>query len=520
MEDVNGYQTTVPQFCRNPNYFFLPHYDKVTEADYLRRGRRFMDHPMKHFDIAVLGGGPGGYPAAIRAAHHGKKVVLIEAKEVGGTCLNRGCIPSKTLIASAEVLQRVREAEEFGVIVGKVEFNYTKMVERKNHIVSKLRKSLESLIAANKITLLKGFGKFVAPHTLRVVGQETCLVHADNVIIATGSEPKSMPAFPFDYKKIHDSTSLLDITELPEKIAIIGGGVIGCEFASLFSMLGVEVTLLELMPHLIPMESTGVSAALTRSFKQKGIKIETSVAVQEIKHVDHGLLIHMAGNKTLAVDMALVAVGRTLNTSGIGLEQAGLKAEETGIITVNNRMETAVPGIYAIGDIASKWWLAHVASHQGLVAADNASGKEAYMNYNAIPSVIFTQPEIGTVGLSLEQAIKQGYQATVGAFPFQALGKSQAAFQTEGFAQVVTDRTTGQLLGAQVVGHEASSLVAEMAVAIGNELTLESITETIHAHPTIAEAWLEAALIASELPLHFPPKKEKILKESLKEAME
>lgn len=478
------------------------------------------EQQMKKFDVVVLGGGPGGYPAAIRAAQHGKKVALIEAKDLGGTCLNRGCIPSKTLIASAEVLQRVKEAEEFGVIVGKIEFNYAKMVARKNQIVARLRKSLEGLIASNKITLIRGFGKFTSPRTLKVTGQETQLIHADNIIIATGSEPRNMPAFPFDYKKIHDSTSLLEIGELPGKIAIIGGGVIGCEFASLFAMLGVEVTILELLPRIIPMESTGVSAALTKAFKQKGIHIETSVAVQKIEHAGSGIEVKMSGNKSVKAEIALVAVGRSLNTSGIGLEQAGLKAEENGMIAVNERMETAVPGIYAIGDIASKWWLAHVASHQGLVAADNASGKDAHMNYNAVPSVIFTNPEIGTVGLSLEQAIEQGYQATVGAFPFQALGKSQAAYQTEGFAQVVTDKRTGQLLGAQVVGHEASSLVAEMAVAIGNELTLESITETIHAHPTIAEAWLEAALIASELPLHFPPKKEREIKEALKSALE
>lgn len=468
-----------------------------------------MDQQTKKFDIAVLGGGPGGYPAAIRAAQHGKSVVLIEAKELGGTCLNRGCIPSKTLIASAEVFQRVKEAEEFGIVVGNVGFNYAKMVNRKNQIVSKIRKSLEGLIASNKITLVRGFGKLTSPNTIKVTGQDNLIIQADKIIIATGSEPRNITAFPFDYKKIHDSTSLLEIEELPKKIAIIGGGVIGCEFASLFAMLGVEVTILELLPRLIPMESIGVSAALTKAFKDKGIRIETSVAVDKIETSESGVIVHLAGNQTLNADIALVAVGRSLNTIGIGLEQAGIKTLDNGLIPVNEKMETGVPGIYAIGDIASKWWLAHVASHQGLVAADNAAGKEAHMNYNAVPSVIFTHPEIGTVGLSLEQAIEQGYQATLGAFPFQALGKSQAADQTEGFAQIVTDKKTGQILGAQVVGHEASSLIAEMAVAIGNELTLESITETIHAHPTIAEAWLEAALIASDTPLHFPPKKGK-----------
>ena len=466
-----------------------------------------MAQELKKFDIVVLGGGVGGYPAAIRAAQSGKSVALIEAKDLGGTCLNRGCIPSKTLIAGAEVLQRVNEASEFGILVGKVSFDYSKMVKRKDKIVAGLRKSLESLIASNKITLVRGFGKFTSPRTIKVTGQDNLLVQADKIIIATGSEPRNMPAFPFDYKRIHDSTSLLELQELPEKIVIVGGGVIGCEFASLFAMLGVDVTILEMMPRIIPMESTGVSSALTKAFEKKGIKIETNASVQTIEHTKKGVLVKLAGGHAIDADIALVAVGRSLNTAGIGLEQAGVKVHDNGMIPVNEKMETNVDGIYAIGDIASKWWLAHVATHQALVAAANAIGKHAHMNYNAVPNVIYTHPEIGTVGLSLEQAIEKGYQATIGAFPFQALGKSQATYQTEGFAQIVTDKKTGQILGAQVVGHEASSLVAEMAVAIGNELTIESITETIHAHPTIAEVWLEAALIANDSPLHLPPKK-------------
>jgi dihydrolipoamide dehydrogenase len=217
----------------------------------------------------------------------------------------------------------------------------------------------------------------------------------------------------------------------------------------------------------------------------------------------------MADSKTIDADMALVAIGRKLNTSGIGLDKAGVFVNQNGLIQVDDTMQTSVPDIYAVGDIASRWWLAHVASHQGLVAASNACGKEMHMNYNAVPSVIFTNPEIGTVGLTLEQAINKGYNATIGMFPFQALGKSQATYQTEGFAQVVVDRKTGEILGAQVVGHEAATLVAEMGVVIANELTLDCITHTIHAHPTIAEVWLEAALVASEEPLHLPPQKKK-----------
>jgi dihydrolipoamide dehydrogenase len=466
-----------------------------------------METKEQEFDVVVIGGGPGGYPAAIRAAQFGKKVALIEAKELGGTCLNRGCIPSKTLIANAEVLQRVKEAEEFGIIVGEVSFDFPKMVKRKDAIVSRIRKSLEGLIAANKISLFRGHGKLTGPHTVEISGEHTTLLRAQKIILATGSEPRNMPAFPFDYKQVHDSTSLLELQALPKSLAIIGGGVIGCEFASLYSALGVEVTILEMMPRIIPMEAAAVSHTLTKAFQKKGIKILTDVLVQGIDKDAKGITVKLAGGQTVEAEIALVSVGRSLNLQNIGLDKAGIKLTDNGLVAVNDKMETSIPDIYAIGDIASRWWLAHVASHQGTIAASNACGHTAHINYNAVPSVIFTTPEIGTVGLSLESAIEQGYDATVGSFPFQALGKSQAAYQTEGFAQVVTDKRTGQILGAQVVGHEASSLVAEMAVAIANELTVECITETIHAHPTIAEVWLEAALVASETPLHFPPKR-------------
>jgi dihydrolipoamide dehydrogenase len=463
----------------------------------------------KKFDIIVLGSGPGGYPAAIRAAQSGKSVALIEAKDIGGTCLNRGCIPSKTLIAGAEVLDRVKGANEFGIQVGQVSFDYSKMVQRKDRIVGNLRKGLEGLIASNKITVIRGYGKFVSPREIKVTGQDNILISADKIIIATGSEPRSISAFPFDYERIHDSTSLLAMQSLPKSIVIIGGGIIGCEFASLYATLGVEVTILELLTRLIPMEDAGVSAALTKAFQKKGVKIHTGVQVAGIDRPSKGVSVRLADGKTFEADVALVSVGRKLNTDNISLEKAGVIVKDNGMVPVDDKIETNVPGIYAIGDIASKWWLAHVATHQGLVAASNAVGQHARMDYRAIPSVIYTHPEIATIGLTFEDAKEKGYQATVGAFPFQALGKSQATHQTDGYAQIVLDKRTGQILGAQVVGNEASTLVAELGIAIANELTVECVTETIHAHPTLAEAWLEAALIGSGTPLHLPPLKKK-----------
>lgn len=466
-----------------------------------------MQQKNQTFDIVVIGGGPGGYPAAIRAAQQGRKVALVESKDLGGTCLNVGCIPTKTLLASAEELQRVRNAEKMGILTGGVSFDFAKMSARKDDVVLKIRKSLEGLIASNQITLFRGTGKLLSPTEVQVSGQDNALLKTEKIIIATGSRPRDLPNFRFDHERILSSDSILALKKLPKSLIIIGGGVIGCEFASLYNDLGVEVTILEVLPDIIPMEANNLSVHLTRDFKKRGIKIETAVSVESAVSSKEGVKVKLANGKEHVADLLLVSVGRAFNTSNIGLDKAGVKVDEKGAIPVNEKMETNVPGIYAIGDITGRWQLAHVASHQGLVAADNALGKPAQMHYNAVPSVIYTDPEIASVGMTLDQAIKNGHEATLGSFPFNALGKSQAALQTEGFAQIVVDKRTGQILGAQVLGHEASSLISEMTIAIANELTVESITETIHAHPTIAEAWLEAALLANEMPLHWPPKK-------------
>lgn len=460
----------------------------------------------KAFDCVVIGGGPGGYVAAIRAAQRGLTTALIEAREMGGTCLNRGCIPSKALIANAEILRKVREADAYGISTGSVSFNYTEMAKRKDQVVQKIRKGLESLIAANKITVFNGFGRFLSSHEIAITGKDEAILEAATIIIATGSEPRNMPAFLFDYKRIHDSTSLLEITDLPKKLVIVGGGVIGCEFASLHRAFDVDVTIIELLPTILSTEGTAVADFLAASLRKQGIRIETNAIVEKIQVKDKGVVVQLADKRLFEADMALVAVGRKFNTDKIGLEKTGVVVETNGTISTNEYMQTNVPHIFAIGDVTGKWILAHVASHQGLVAADNVAGVPSRMYYNSVPSVIFTHPEAGSVGYTLERAIQAGFDAVIGKFPFQALGKSQASIETEGFAQIVVERKTGQILGAQVVGHQASALIAEMAVAISNELTVQSVNETIHAHPTIAEAWMEAAFLAEGLPLHFPPK--------------
>jgi dihydrolipoamide dehydrogenase len=302
---------------------------------------------------------------------------------------------------------------------------------------------------------------------------------------------------------------MLDQTMVPKTLAIIGGGYIGCEFASLYSELGCKAIILEALPTILMAQGKTVAETLTRAFQKKGVDIQTNVFVEGIEYQGEQLSIRLKDKSPVTVDAALVAVGRKIVSSGLGLEKAGVLTDSKGAILVNDKMETNVPGIYAIGDVTGKFMLAHVASHQGIIAACNAMGQGVKMHYNAVPSVIFTMPEIATVGMTLEQAQEAGYTAAIGKFPFQALGKSVATMETEGFAQIIVDRKTGKILGAQVVGHEAATLIAEMGLAIANELTIECVSDTIHAHPTVAEAWMEAALIANDTPLHLPPKPKK-----------
>ncbi len=461
----------------------------------------------KTHDIAVIGSGPGGYIAAIKAAQLGKSVALIDKGFLGGTCLNVGCIPTKTLLSNAAVLREVRHAAAFGIETGPITIHYQKMKERKDAVISKIRSGLEGLIKSNKVTIYRGSAQFESPKELKIVGADNLYLHAEQIIIATGSIPLDIKAFPCDHERILNSTSILDMTSLPKSLAIVGGGYIGCEFASLFAELGVKVTILEALPSILTAQGATVSTFMTKVFTGKGIEIHTNVSVQTIENRQSHVHITLSNGHTLDADLALIAVGRSIYTEGLKLEKAGLSTGARGAIEVNEQMQTAVPGIYAIGDVTGQWMLAHVASHQGIIAASHAAGHPIHAHEAAVPAVVFTSPEIATVGLTLEQAQQKGLaSASQGTFPFQALGKAQANGDTEGFAQIVFDKKTGQILGALLIGHEASNLIAEMTLAIQHELTLESVLETIHAHPTMAEAWHEAAAIANETPIHLPPK--------------
>ncbi len=334
------------------------------------------------FDLAVIGSGPGGYVAAIKAAQVGLRVCLIEKGLLGGCCLNVGCIPTKTLLANAHVMQKIIHAAEYGIAVGPVTFDYAKMKKRKDDVIDKIRKSLEGLILSNGIVILHGQAEFLSPREIKVKGKDNLIVQAEKTIIATGSEPLDIPAFPCDHERVFNSTSILELTSLPKTLAIIGGGYIGCEFASLFSDLGVKVIILEMLPSIVMLQGKSVAESLTRSFTKKGIEIQTGVMVEGIDQNSKGLSVRLKDKSPVACDIALVSVGRKIISSGLGIEKAGVAVNEKGIIPVNDKMETNVPGIYAIGDVTGKYMLAHVASHQGIIAAANASGQSVKMHYN------------------------------------------------------------------------------------------------------------------------------------------
>lgn len=465
------------------------------------------------FKIAVIGSGPGGYVAAIRAAQRGAKVALIEGRELGGTCLNRGCIPTKALVASANLWEQIRRAQEFGIEIEKAKVNYSKMLSRKNAIVAQIRDNLKTLIASNKITLINGWAKFDTANTLKIFdgkGGAQEIIEAEKIIIATGSEPLEIPAFPFDHERVHCSTSLLEIKEIPQSIAIVGGGYIGCEFASIFSALGTKVTLIEATDRLIGQGCPASSAALRAAFEAGGIEILCNHKLAAIDRSTQKLTLRVQDleqkkEKELQAEISLIAIGRKFNSGSLQLERALITRRENGSIPVNGSMQTETSHIYAIGDVTGDWLLAHTASHQAMLAADHALGIPYHLKLDTVPSVIFTEPEVASVGLHLEQAIEKGFRAKAKSFPFAALGKAHAAGHTEGFGQIVVEEGTERILGAQVVGHEAGCLIAEMALAISQELTLDSIHETVHAHPTISEVWLETAFLAKNTPLHLPP---------------
>ena len=470
---------------------------------------------MIHTDIAIIGAGPGGYVAALRATQLGAQVVCIEKRWLGGVCLNIGCIPTKALLRSAEVLALVKEAAAYGVLVGEPRFDWSIAQARKERVVKRLVGGVGMLLERAGVQVLEGTASFIRPNTLTVQlpdGEET--VVADNVIIATGSRTLVVPIPGLDGPGVIDSTDALALDALPESICIIGGGAIGLEFASLFSTFGVQVTLVEMLPRLAPLMDASIGEALDRALRRQGVDVLTETRVTRIEPTDSGSRVSMntpEGEEQIEVETVLSAIGRAPNVEDLGLEVLGLKPTRKGRqgpaqgIQVDDRMRTAVSGIYAIGDVAAEGpMLAHVASHQGIVAVEDALGHPAVIDYTAVPSCIYSLPEAASVGLSEAQAREQGYEVCVGTFTLAANGKAVAMGDTNGFVKVVARAAHGAVLGLHIVGPHASDLILEGAMAIGLEATLDEIDHTIHPHPALGEAIAEAALAARDKALHLP----------------
>jgi dihydrolipoamide dehydrogenase len=454
-------------------------------------------------DVAILGTGPGGYVAAIRCAQLGLSVAAVEDDRPGGVCINWGCIPTKSLLRNAEIVHLVQRATEFGIRVSGFEADYAEAVRRSRRVADRMAKGVEFLFRKNKIALLAGRGRLVGPTAIEVAtAGGTERIEARAVIVATGSEPRSLPGIAIDEERVLSSTGALRREEAPGSLVIVGAGAVGVEFADVYSAYGTAVTVLEALPRILPLEDEEVSAQLTRSLTRRGIALRTAVKVEAVKVGESGVIVESDGGR-LQADALLMAVGRRARVEGIGLEALGVKLER-GFIAVSPRMETSVAGLYAIGDAAGRQLLAHKAMAEGVVAAEAIAGRDPRpVDYGNVPSCTYCRPQVSSIGLTEAQAREQGHEVTLGRFPFTASGKAVALGETDGFVKVVADRGTGEILGVHIVGAEATEIIHEFAVGRTLEATLEEVIHTIHAHPTLSEAALEAALGALGQAIHL-----------------
>lgn len=460
-------------------------------------------------DITIIGGGPGGYVAAIQAAKLGAKVVLVEKDTLGGTCLNRGCIPTKSLVRSAEIYKNLKEAEEFGCHAENVNLDIKKVIIRKNNVVNQLVQGIHYLLSKHKVQVISGTGKIQDKETVYVKkGMEEIIIKTKNIIIATGSKTSKLPIPGIDIENVIYSNEALELKELPNKLVIVGGGVIGMEFAFIFANFGVEVTVIEYLDEVLANLDRDITKEISRIAADKGIKIYTGSKVEEIIKSEDGQCIVSftkdGEKKYVTTEKVLMAIGRVPYFDGLDIEKLGIELNDNGKgIKVNDKMETNIPGIYAIGDVTNKIQLAHVASHQGIIAVKNIMGKTCEMDYNCVPSAIFTDPEIAVVGVNEKTAEKEGIEIEVGKFPFVANGKALTLGESEGFIKIIKEKATGKIIGGAIIGPHATDLIAEITLAIKNGLTAEQIVETIHAHPTTAEVIHEAALAVEGGAIHF-----------------
>lgn len=456
--------------------------------------------------IVILGAGPGGYVAAIRAAQRGIRVTVIENQALGGVCLNWGCIPSKALLSVVELGEKLRKAEDLGLRLSTPPtYMPAQMVARKDRIVNGLVKGIAALFQSWGVRHLRGTGRLVNDQTVRVSladGDETS-VQADDVMIATGSSPPDLPMFPVDGRTIMTSKEALEIRRIPERLLIIGGGVEGCELASLYAALGSGVTIVEMMPRLLPREDEEISVFLERELNKRGVQSLLGASVTHVNKTNVDVTVDLDTGASLTCDAIVVSVGRRCNTRAIGLEDVGVQLGSQGEIVVNEFLQTNVPGVYAVGDVVGKAMLAHVASAQGKVAVENIVGEKKAVNYDVVPAGIFTLPEIGRVGLTERQVRDQGISPKIGRFRYAGLGKAHAVGDPVGVVKILADPATDRVLGAHVIGTHAADLVHEAAFAMQVQATATHVAEMIHAHPTHAEALMEAAEDVEGLAIHL-----------------
>ncbi len=461
---------------------------------------------MEKYDLAVLGAGPGGYVAAIRAAQLGKEVVIIDRDRLGGVCLNWGCIPTKALLKNAEILHTVKNARRFGIQVKEFEIDFPATIKRSRQTADRLSKGVEHLMKQNDIKIIGGSGKLVSEQEIEINnGGEKQTIHAGTIIIATGARNRTFPGMETDGESVISSKEAMVMEEPPEKMIIIGAGAIGVEFAYFYNTFGTKVHLVEILPRILPVEDEDVSRELDKNFKKSGIKIHTNTRVTRIDKSQDGVQVYIdkdGQESVLEGSYALVAVGVTGNIENIGLEEVGVTTDR-GAITVDGFGRTNLKNIYAIGDVAGPPWLAHVASAQGRIAVEKAFGKEPQpLDLGNIPGCTYAQPQVASLGLSEQAALEQGHEIKVGKFLFRNIGKSLAIGENTGFVKIIFEADSGKLLGCHIIGAEATELIAELGVAKALGATWLDIATTIHAHPTLSEALMEAAADAYGEAIH------------------